>query len=362
MTQKFLYSLALLGLLAGWVAGCGKRDSAGESFAPSAAAAAGQTSADSEGPKKVLVVHSYFTDYEWVNAINRGIRMSISPQACDLEFFYMDTKRRTGESWKKQQGAAALELIEDWQPDVVITVDDNAQAYVGRHLVGKDRPVVVFCGVNHEPQTYGYPASNVTGVLERLHFSQSLAFLKMLLPTAQRVVVLSDDSPTSEGALNYCRTQFTHGVDVVDMRTIKMFDQWKAAVKDYGSTVDAIAVYTYHTLQAGEAAESVPPAEVMDWTVGNSDVPILGFLTFAVDDGSLCGVLESGVEQGQLAGDLVGRFWAGTPIRDIPIVTGSRGQTMVNLSSAKKYGIDIAPEILSTVDLVVNGKSQSLQE
>lgn len=303
---------------------------------------------------KILVVHSYYTDYEWVNAVNRGIRMVISPSMGELEFYYMDTKRRADEAWKQQKGREVLDLIEQWQPTVVITVDDNAQAYVGRFLVGKESPAVVFCGVNAEPEVYAYPASNVTGVLERLHFSQSVALLKEIMPSVQKIAVMSDDCVTSKGAFKHIRSQPSEGVDVVDMRLIKTFADWQSAVKHFSNTVDAIAVYTYHTLQGdGDDLQSVSGREVMNWTIEHSDIPVLGFLTFTIDDGSLCGVLESATEQGQLSAQLAKQILDGTAISELPVVIGTAGQKMVNLTSARKYQITIERDILKSVDLII---------
>lgn len=304
--------------------------------------------------RKVLVVHSYHPQYEWVAAITRGLQIAILPTEAQVEYYYMDTKRRPDEMWMRQSGANVMELIEQWQPDVVITVDDNAQDYVGRYLAGREHPSVVFCGVNAASEVYGYPAGNVTGVLERLHFNESLAFFKMLQPEARRIVLLSDDSSTSRLTIDYIKTLPADELEVVDYVMPSTFDEWKQAVDVYGRQVDAIAVYTYHTVRTDlTSKQSLEPREVMDWTVQNSPVPIIGFLVFAVDDGSLCGVLESGVEQGRLAGQLAVEILNGKCPADLPIITGVRGQTMINMKMATLLGLKPDPKILEHVDVIV---------
>ena len=321
---------------------------------PSPQEAKGDTTQSSEPLRKVLVVHSYHPQYEWVAAVNRGIQMAILPAEATTEYYYMDTKRHPDEPWMQQSGANALALIEQWQPDVVITADDNAQEYVGRHLAGRERPAVVFCGMNAEPEMYGYPACNVTGVLERLHFNESLAFFKTLHPTAKRIILLSDDSSTSRAVIGYVKTLPTGAMEVIDYITPSTFEQWKQAVENYGSQVDAIAVYTYHTVKPDTESEtSMIPKEVMDWTVQNSAVPIIGFLVFSVDDGSLCGVLESGVEQGRLAGQLALEIVNGKLPVHLPIVTGVGGQTMVNMKMANRLGLKLDANILERIDVLV---------
>lgn len=132
---------------------------------------------------KVLVVHSYSKDYEWVNDISDGIKDIFDGKNTELKFHYMDTKRRTNEAWKEESGKITLKKVTDWQPDVVIAVDDNAQIYFAKNLVDKEKPMVVFCGVNADPSEYGYPAKNVTGILERPHFTATLKQFKRIMPT-----------------------------------------------------------------------------------------------------------------------------------------------------------------------------------
>ena len=84
---------------------------------------------------KVLVVHSYHHEYEWVAEISGGINEVLKDKNVELEYYYMDTKRKTDEAWKEESGRAALEKVTAWQPNVVIAVDDNAQLYFAKNLL-----------------------------------------------------------------------------------------------------------------------------------------------------------------------------------------------------------------------------------
>ena len=306
---------------------------------------------------KILVVHSYHSEYEWVAAVNRGLQMGLLPGDGQVQHYYMDTKRHADEAWMRQAGGEVMTLIEEWRPDVVVLSDDDAQQYVGRHLAGRESPAVVFCGVNADARVYNYPASNVTGVLERPHFNESLAFFKRFYPDAGKVVFISDDSSTSRAVIDYLKTLPPGAMDVVDYVMPTTFDEWKSAVEAYGHQVDALVVYTYHTVKADAQAKiSMTPRDVMTWTAENSRLPIIGLLVFSVDDGSLCGVLESGVEQGQLAGQLVVEILGGKRPDELPVVLGTRGQTMMNLHMAHKLGLGVERMELDHVDVLVGDK------
>lgn len=303
--------------------------------------------------KKVLVLHSYHPEYEWVAGVNRGIRMELVPSEAQLEFFYMDTKRHPNLPWMEQKGQEALTLIEEWQPDVVITCDDDAQRHVGSKLAGKDKPAIVFCGVNGKPQDYGYPASNVTGVLERLHFNETLALAKQILPDAKTAFLITDYSATSQGVIDYIQTLPSGALKLEGWAMPQTFSQWQYTVEEWSKKVDVIAVYVYHTVKPNQESEnSMPPTEVMRWTVDNCSVPVIGFLTFSIDDGSLCGVLESAVEQGQIAAEMTRQILQGKRPADIPFTTATQGQTMLNLKAAKRWKIDIPQSFLQQVNVV----------
>ncbi len=69
-------------------------------------------------------------------------------------------------------------MIDSWQPDVVIASDDNASKYlIAPYYKGGDLPFV-FCGLNWDASVYGFPAKNVTGMVEVAQIPQLLEVLK----------------------------------------------------------------------------------------------------------------------------------------------------------------------------------------
>lgn len=300
---------------------------------------------------KVLLVHSYHSGYPWVDVITRGVQMALDGQHIEVKTFYMDTKRRTDLAWKEQAGAEAKEIVAQWQPDVVIAADDNAQQYFAKDYVETDGPSVVFCGVNAKLSVYGYPARNVTGILERPHFAESLGMLSRLLPQARHIAIVTDDSPTSTGAIDYMIAPAPWRI--VSCEQPRTLEQWRAAIGSAQNRADAIAVYMYHTLKDGDGQTSVEPSQVMSWTVKNSRIPIVGFSIFAVDDGVLCGYLESGVEHGFKAGQMAREILDGTAPGEIPIVTALEGHAMINLATARDLDIEVPSRVLIETAIVV---------
>jgi len=299
--------------------------------------------------KKVLVVHSYHTEYPWVAAITRGIEKGLDGTGVGLDFFYMDTKRKTEEAWKVRAGELALRKVSEDKPDLVIAVDDNAQQYFAMKYVGAALPVV-FCGVNEDPSKYGFPASNITGIIERPHFVSTLKYLARLRPV-KKVAVLSDDSETSAGALRFMKEDFTD-VEVAEFKMVRDFAAWKEAVLRYNDTVDAFGVYMYHTIKDGVDPQSMEPKTVMRWTAENAKVPTFGFFEFGVEDGLLIGVVESGLEYGEKAAAYALEMLRGTPIASLPVIKAHVGLRMVNRETAERLNLTLGDEVTRGARLV----------
>ncbi len=308
--------------------------------------------ANSAAKSRVLLVHSYHTGYPWVDTITRGVRMGLSGSNVDLQIFYMDTKRHTDKRFKEEAGQAARNVTAEWKPDVIIAADDNAQQYFATYYTGRSWPQIVFCGVNAEPEEYGYPVSNITGILERPHFVQSLELLRQLVPDAKRIAMVSDDSLTSEGALKWIRKQCADA-EIVLCEMPTTFEQWKSVIDRCQDKADAIAVYMYHTVKKSNISESMEPKDVMSWTVENSSIPIIGLFIFAVDDGALCGYVESGVEHGLRAGQMAVEMLRGRRADQLKVVTALEGQPMLNLSTARRLGIKVHDEIIRQMEVLV---------
>ena len=291
---------------------------------------------------KVLLVHSYHEGYSWVDSITAGVNKALEGSTVQLDVFYMDTKRKTSEEWKIQAGRSASKRVEEFEPDVIITSDDNAQSYFARQYVGKSNPKIVFCGVNSEPSAYGFPARNVTGILEKPHVVESMALLKALFGDIKTVAVILDDSPTSDSTVAYMKSLTGKmPMKIVRFDQPRTFDQWKTLIGKYQDTVDALAVFVYHTIKERTGGDSILPKKIMDWTVANNRLPTIGFNDFAIKDGVLCGIAESGEEHGYLAAQMALQILKGKKAGDIPMRTAKKGTVMFNARAAEKLGVEI---------------------
>jgi ABC-type uncharacterized transport system substrate-binding protein len=298
---------------------------------------------------RVLLVHSYHPEYPWVDTITHGVQSVIQGQGIDLRVFYMDTKRHTDEAWKIRAGERAQAEVESFRPDVVIASDDDAQEYFARAYVGGALPIV-FCGVDADPTKYGYPASNVTGVIERPHFRESLELARRLRPI-RRIAVLSCHDSTSIVAMGFMK-QEQLDVEVVEWVLANDFDEWQAAIARLNNAVDALVIRSYQAVKVPGSVENVPPVQVAEWTIAHTTIPTIAFHDFEIQDGLLVGVVKSGMEYGRKAAECGLQILDGTSPAALPIMRAKLGIPTINRETARRLGIELTPELTSGVTLV----------
>jgi len=301
-----------------------------------------------EREAKVLLIFSYHAEYAWHAEEARGTEEVLQREGIPYETFYLDTKRQTSAEWKEQIASEAREKIDDYDPSLVIAFDDNACALVATHYVGDSLPFV-FCGVNEDPSEYGFPAENITGVLERPDVKGSVELLLQLVPEAESVALVLDASPSAIG--------FAEGIEALPVEIAEVYltdalEDWQAKVLELQSAVDAIGLFTYHTIKRSGEAESMSPEEVLQWTLDNSALPEFAPLDLVVEGGALCGVALSGYEQGATAAEIGIRILAGEKPADIPIVTPRATRALVNSARAAQLGVEIPEELVDDIELL----------
>jgi len=278
-------------------------------------------------PPKVLVLQSYALDYSWSVGIDKGLHRVLDRTSYEVRWHFMDTKRNPSAEAKDRAGELARAEIEAWQPDLLIAVDDNAQAYVAKHYVDDPRMQIVFSGVNNEARDYGYDrAKNVTGMLERLDYLNIKNVLYHLLPMKQgRFVYVSEASSSGVGVLKELQALDWTPLQFKSSTQAKTFDEWKAAITQAATEADLIVFTQYHTiLRSADSPEVMPPKELIQWFMQHSKLPGIGFFPFYVEDGGILSFGPSPYEHGEAAAKMAVRILDEnlTP-SEIPVSTNS---------------------------------------
>jgi len=258
---------------------------------------------------RILVLHSYATDYSWPRDIDVGLKRELDAKlGYRVLWHYMDTKNHPDKEFKRKSGAMARRAIDAFKPNLIIAIDDDAQAYAAMDFAGDPHVAIVFAGINGSVEPYGYhKAGNVTGIYERKPMQDlRRALLEMRRANGselgRRIMQIGDRSDSVRidmqeiGAFDWAPFHISNSPQV------DTFEEWKRMVMASKEKADLILLSNYHNIFENAAKKKlVPPAEVMEWTEENSPLPVVGIGGFMVEEGGMFAVAASGFEQGAVA-------------------------------------------------------------
>ena len=299
---------------------------------------------------KVLVVMSYEETFPWCQEIKMGIDQVLSA-AHQIEYFYMDTKIHYAQG--AQKASAAFDRFRTVQPDGVIAADDNAQAmFVVPYLKDKVPTPVMFCGVNAQPETYGYPAGNVSGILERLHIAETIAFAQQLVPSIKTVGFIVKNSPAGRTIQEQVDREYaTYSAKVIGFKMPATKPEALSMVREFKGRCDLLFM---ETLQGVTDTDQRPleEKEIMPLVADAFAKPVVGSNTYTVRYAALCAVVKTGQEQGATAARMLLAAMQGKAVGQIPISVNKYGKRCINATVMKKLGVTPRPIVLQGTQLV----------
>lgn len=295
---------------------------------------------------------SYHESYSWGTEIKQGIE-SILSDSFEVQYFYMDTKNNL--SGGPERAREAYELFLEMNPSGVIAADDNAQSmFVVPYLKNKVETPVIFCGVNAEPEQYGYPATNVTGVVERYHIKESFALIQQLVPSAKSVgFIMRGNSPSTTAVFKRLKHDVhTYPFDVMGFREPTTLEAAILMTNEFAQICDLLFLEHFAGLKDrnGKNYSNETVVKMLMKEIGST--PTFCSNASTVKSGVLCTVVESGVEQGAEASKLLTQALNGTPLSEMPIIRNLKGIQMINVTTLKKLDIRPEPALLRGVKLV----------
>jgi ABC-type uncharacterized transport system substrate-binding protein len=298
----------------------------------------------------VLVVFSYEEDLDWHKEMRKAID-SVLGNSCNIKWFYMDTKNNLAAGPQKAKKAYAL--YQTFRPDGIIAADDNAQSmFVVPFLKDKVKTPVMFCGVNAEPEEYGYPASNVSGILERMHINESLALVKQLVPSIKTFGGMEKDSPTGRAYLKTFQDESEDFiVKFMNFKLPKTIAEAVETAKTLRETSDLLFMATMKGI-ADENGKPLTEKEAINMVCRAFGKPTFTNVEHGVKYGILCAVVQRGWEQGETAAKMLLEAMNGTPVSQIPVTRNRYGKRIINVTVMKELGINPKPVVLRGVELV----------
>ncbi len=307
--------------------------------------------------KKLLYVNSYHKGYAWSDGIERGLLNALDITANDdgtfdtdrsevkIKIFRMDTKLNKSKEFKKQAAKSAYLLIDEWQPDVVVSSDDNAAKYLLVPYMKKSSIPFVYCGINGSSKGYGLPTKNSTGIVEVTPGRETMALLKKYAKGERIGYIGSQNLSSRRNVVNYPK-QF--GIKFTEGKLVESFLEWQDEYVRLQHSVDILLWLNPIGIKGWDDKTA------MDFILANTIIPTGGTSDNNVRY-ALLGRVKIAEEQGWWAGKAALKIINGTAPADIPPTTNKNSCLYLNMRLAKRMGIKFPVELIDQATFIGEG-------
>ena len=277
--------------------------------------------------------------------------------------FYMQTRRTyiTPEQ-VHQRGLAALEKVEEVDPDLVITLDDAAAKEVMLPLVDSSYPVL-FGGTRIPPEKYNNshrfmssrsrPGHNVSGVTGEFLYEKTMEVVQVAFPEARNIVLINSGNSSQLPIMNKVLNEVAAACDSkcrlasVRIESASTLKEFKRLVLKYNADpdVDLISAVSPVGLIREEGTVN-PLADTLSWLFAHQTKPGFTFSDNWVRYGYLMAAGFDFEATGRQLGQLATRVLRGADPAELSIQSPSDSYIVLNLARARQLGVELPVDIL----------------
>jgi hypothetical protein len=261
---------------------------------------------------RLMVLHSGSERTLWVQDVDRGMQQELDrnrrPVSLTRHYLRLD-EPDLGPEAIRVRVQDAHRAIARMRPDVLIAVDDEANALVARDYFGRGRPKVLYVSIDQPPAEYGYQsATTVTGISEELPLAavrdavgdlrnaphaagadrmEDAAGAERLPGRPLRIAAIARDSETGRAELMQVRQFDWSPHELGPTATVRTWPEWQEQCRSLAGHADILLVLSYRGLQREDGGGGlVPGAELAEWLEQESvPLPVGLDVGYVVDGG-----------------------------------------------------------------------------
>lgn len=253
---------------------------------------------------RILVLHAAEKEAPWPAGVDRGIRevLAANRRPVAVSWHWLGLTRTLSGAARANAAAAARRAIASFDPDVLVAIDDEANAAVARGYAGPGRPRVLYVSIDRPPQAYGYgPETDATGIVEWLPLAAVRDALAAIRPGEQvRIAAIGADNETGRAELAQVRGFDWSPHALVASRAAADTADWQRFVETDALAADALLVLSYSGLDGPEGSPA-DERQLAGWVEEHArPLPIGLHAGFVLDGGGLA-ISPPPVATGRLA-------------------------------------------------------------
>lgn len=297
---------------------------------------------DFKETKKILYVASYHKEYDGSIPKQIALREFTKNKNIEYKIVYFDAKRIKNPDALKEKAHVFKKLIDEWQPDVIIAMDDAASKYLIAPYYKNTEIPIVFAGVNWTAKAYGFPCKNITGQIEveliKELFEEIAKYTK-----GTRIGFLSANTSTNHKTLKQYSDVF--GINFEKTELVDDFESWKQSYMSMQDDVDVLFLRNYAGIKNWSESEAL--SVISEHTKIPTITTLSNMYHYALL--SYC-KLDS--EMGEYAIKTALKILDGTSPADIPVSYNKNVKVYLNVDLAKKLNIIFPFELMQRVNIV----------
>lgn len=298
------------------------------------------TSLAAKNGGRVLFISSYSYAADPVQIQIDGIRDGLGDNV-QLDYEFMDAKRAYDDESIRLFYETLKYRLESVDPyDAVILGDDEALRFAMDYQEELfDGIPMVFESVNDETlATEAVSNPYITGVLEKLSVEKNIQLGLDLIPKANKVVIIVDDSITGEAVRHRfygCADQFPQ----LEFEEINTTQYTTTNLRQVIRAVDKNAILIYVTMTEDGSGKRYTDKEAVVILTEVAKVPIFRMVEAGIGDGLLGGNVVPMYESGHIAAEIVLDILDGADLRSMNEVLDSPDEYRVDAIVMEKYSI-----------------------
>lgn len=270
---------------------------------------------------QVLILNSYHPGYIWTERLEDAIiaRLEEAFPLVDISSEQLDWKRHPDEEALRQLEPLMKARYGASPPDLILTTDDAAVAYVLAHreTVFGNAPIV-FCGVSEANGRILIDThENLTGVAENLDVRGTIALALQTFPDTMRFNLVFENSESGDPVGREAAAVIHELAPQVEV--VFWNDHTADEIHALANEAQEGELIFFAAYNRDASGRVLPMQQFADLLFDGCTVPVFCLNDFVVGNGTLGGSVIDARVHGRTAADLAIRILAGEPADDIPL-------------------------------------------